>query len=164
MKPLALALLLACPCTLVACQRYRPRPLDLPRHHAAVEARDPSATDVVAYANGLAAVSGGAGTYDPSDGLSLDEAEVVALYFNPQLRVARLRADVPRFGAAEAGRWQDPEFGIDAERIIESVEHPWVLGGTLSFTIPLSGRLGVEKEQARAEAGLLAWLARLIGV
>jgi outer membrane protein TolC len=84
--------------------------------------------------------------------LSLREAEVVALFFNPHLRLARQRARVPRAGAAEAGRWEDPELGIDGERIIESVEHPWVLGGMLNLTIPLSGRNGAEKGKALAEA------------
>ena len=145
-------LLLLCPLAVSACQRYAPVPLDLTTHHVAVEARDPSAADVVAYASRLASSGGRPVAYDPADGLSRDEAEVVALFFNPQLRLARLKADVPRVGAAEAGRWEDPELDIDAERIVESVEHPWVLGGTLSFTIPLSGRPGVEKEKARAEA------------
>ena len=144
--------LVACPLLLSACQRYAPVPLDLAAHRANVAARDPSAGEVVEYAKRLAATRASPAAYDPADGLSLDEAEAVALFFNSELRVVRLRADVPRVGAAEAGRWEDPELGIDAERIVESVEHPWVLGGTLSFTVPLSGRLGIEKEKARAEA------------
>jgi outer membrane protein, heavy metal efflux system len=92
----------------------------------------------------------------------------VALFFNPQLRVARLRASVARVGAAEAGRWQDPELAVDGERIIESVQEPWVLLGSLNFTLPLSGRLGVEKKQARAEVSAahlraLAEERRLLG-
>ena len=156
MNKLRPLLLLACPMLLSgllsACQRYTPAPLDLAAHRAAVEARDPGDAAVVDYARRLAAPDDVAAAYDPADGLSLEEAEVVALFFNPQLRLARLKAAVPRVGAADAGRWEDPELGIDGERIVESVEHPWVLGGTLSFTIPLSGRLGVEKEKARAEA------------
>jgi cobalt-zinc-cadmium efflux system outer membrane protein len=115
-----------------------------------MEARDPDAEAVAAYSRKLL---GGPTTapYDPTDGLGLREAEVVALFFNPQLRVARLKANAARAGAAEAGRWQDPEFGIDAERIIESVDEPWVLAGTPSITLPLSGRLRIEKEQAKAE-------------
>src|SRR5688572_284171 len=108
MKPVGLAVIFACPFVLVACQRYSPAPLDLAGHHAAVAARDPSATDVIAYARRLGAPPEGAAKYDPSDGLSLAEGEVVALFFNPQLRLARLKADVPRVGAAEAGRWEDP--------------------------------------------------------
>lgn len=137
---------------LPACQRYSRMPLDVTAHHVSVAGRDPTAAEVVAYANRLAATGRVPKVYDPSDGLVLDEAEVVALFFNPDLRLARLRAEVPRVGATEAGRWEDPELGIDAERIIESVEHPWVLGGLLSFTVPLSGRLGIERQKARTEA------------
>ena len=152
MIKLRCAFLLLVPVGLLGCQRYSRVPLDLSAHRAAVEGRDPAASEVVGYAHQLAAAGRATETYDPNDGLTLDEAEVVALFFNPELRLARLKADVPRVGAAEAGRWEDPELGIDAERIIESVEHPWVLGGTLSFTIPLSGRLRVERDKARTEA------------
>ena len=148
-----LSVLIVVPLVLSACQRYTPAPLDLAAHHAAIYARDISDGRVGEYARRLAETGRVPLTpYDPADGLSLDEAEVVALMFNPDLRLARLRAEVPRVGAAEAGRWEDPELGVDAERIIESVEHPWVLGGTLSFTVPLSGRLGVERQKAGAEA------------
>jgi outer membrane protein, heavy metal efflux system len=135
---------------LSACQRYSRSPLDLRSHHAAVEARGLSGEEVIEYAQHLARPPRTI-AYDPSDGLSLQEAEVVALFFNPQLRVARLKANVARVGAAEAGRWQDPELGVDVERIIKSVPEPWVLIGTLSLTLPISGRLGVEKKQANAE-------------
>jgi outer membrane protein, heavy metal efflux system len=150
-KLLRLPLLLLAPIAVPACQRYAHAPLDLAAHRACVAARDPSDAGVVQYANCLAASDHAPEAYDPSDGLSLDEAEVVFLFFNPELRLARLRAAVPRVGAAEAGRWEDPELGIDAERIIQSVENPWVLGGTLSFTIPLSGRLGVARKKAHSE-------------
>jgi outer membrane protein TolC len=144
--------LLLLPVVLPACQRYARAPLDLPAYRASLERRDPAAADVVRYAEHLAAAGRGADRYDPGDGLTLQEAEVVTLFFNAEVRLARLKADVPRVGAAEAGRWEDPELGVDAERIISSVEHPWVLGGMLSFTVPLSGRLGVERDKARAEA------------
>jgi outer membrane protein TolC len=152
MNKLRWPILLLATMLLPACQRYAPAPLDLAAHHRAIAGRDPSATAVVEYASRLAAGRQAPAAYDPGDGLVLDEAEAVALVFNPQLRLARLRARVPRVGAAEAGRWDDPELGIDAERIVESVQHPWVLGGTLSFTIPLSGRLGLERDKALGEA------------
>lgn len=137
---------------LSACQKYSIAPLDLEGHQRSLEARDPAASPVVEYARTLGAPAQRGGAFDPSDGLSLDEAEVVALFFNPQLRVARLKAEVPRVGAAAAGRWEDPQFGIDVERIIESVQHPWVLAGTIHFTLPLSGRLEVERQKAEEEA------------
>ncbi len=142
-----------CPC----CPRASgTKAADRPSAHAPIGDRDPAAPAEAAYARRLArddrADPAAAADYDPADGLSLGEAEAVALLFNPELRLARLKADVPRLGAAEAGRWEDPELGFDAERILQSVRDPWVLAGTLSLTIPLSGRLGVEKRKANADA------------
>src|SRR5688500_11327643 len=123
---------------LAGCQQYRPSPLDLGGHPSRLSARDAAAPEVAEYAAGLAALGDAAPEpFDAGDGLSLREAEVVALFFNPKLRLARLKAKVPLVGAKEAGRWEDPELGIDGERILESVEHPWVLAGTLSFTIQI---------------------------
>ena len=50
--------------------------------------------------------------YDPSDGLELEEAELVALVFNPDLRIERLRVERAAAVAGHAGRWNDPQLGI----------------------------------------------------
>lgn len=150
--PITALLIPALSAALGGCQRYSRSPLDLDAHRAAVALRSPIRPDVVEFARRSGAAPAGSGRYDPSDGLSLPEAEAVALFFNPQLRLARQRANVPRAGAAEAGRWEDPELAVDAERIIESVRDPWVLGGMLNITLPLSGRTGSERRKAMAEA------------
>ena len=152
MNRIGFLIYLLCLMALAGCQPYRPSPLDLDAHHADLAARDPFAPDVLAYARQLAVPGTQPSAFDAGDGLSLREAEVVALFFNPDVRVARLKANVPRVGAAEAGRWEDPQLGIDGERIIEGTDEPWVLGGVVNLTIPISGRLGVEREQARSEA------------
>jgi len=145
---------MVCAAPLAGCQTYVARPLHLDSHPLAVQDRDPAGHAVVAFARQLAAerVFADGVDFNAADGLTLVEAEVVALFFNPDLRVARLRAKVPTIGAASAGRWSDPYFQLDVERILESVAHPWVASGTLNFTIPLSGRLGVERDRALAEA------------
>lgn len=139
---------------LAGCQTYRPAPLNLRAHAAAWEDRDPASPGVIAYGRRLAssAAHGTDAGFDPADGLSLGEAGVVALLFNPQLRAARLKARVAAVGATEAGRWEDPVLQVDAERIIRAVENPWVVGGLLNLTLPLSGRLVLEKGRAVAEA------------
>lgn len=91
-------------------------------------------------------------TYMPDDGLTLEEAELLALYLNPRLRSARQDARVLKASARYAGLWDDPEIGADALRILEDVEKPWIAGASLSFSIPISGRLAVAKDQAEAEA------------
>lgn len=139
---------------LCGCQGYVPLSLDLDAHHAAWTLRSPEDAQVAAYAARLAEADPGRAAYDPSDGLSLHEAELVALVLNPSLRTARLEARVPALGAAETGRWADPTLSFDAMRIAESVDEPWILGGSLGFTIPISGRLAMAKQLALAEADL----------
>lgn len=159
-SPVAVALAGACVVWLPACESYTRRPLDvaLTREHFA--ARDPSGLDARGFAERLARAEGAPlDGFDASDGLTLAEAEPVALVFNRELRVARLEADVSRAGAENAGRWEDPTLGVDVERILSGVADPWVVAGTVGLTIPVSGRLGVER--ARADAHYLAVLERL---
>jgi outer membrane protein, heavy metal efflux system len=138
---------------LTGCRSYQPRPLDLAAYDEIWKQRSPSAPEVIAFANGLADRSpdSSLAPFDPSDGLSLSEAEKVALVFNPDLRLARLRAKVAAAGVEHAGDWDDPAFNLELERILESVSDPWVIASSISFTVPLSGRLGASKNLASAE-------------
>lgn len=141
------ALLLVVLASVSGCSTYSASPLDASGHLAEVEARSHRSEAVRTFADRLAASTVGL-TFDPVDGLSLAEAEVVALLFNADLRRARLEANVARLGAAEAGRWDDPSLGIDIERIISGTDDPWVIGGLVDLTIPLSGRLRIEGQLA----------------
>lgn len=145
------ALLLAIPLA-GGCQTYESVPL---RDEAVLSAwRDRSvALPLVSeFAAEQSRLTGSESVFNSADGIDLWEAEAVALLFNPSLRTARLSARVSQVGSAEAGRWDDPRLGIDAERIISGADSPWIVGGLLNLTIPLSGRLAVEKHLAGAEA------------
>lgn len=162
---IGLALLAA---QLTACQSYEPLPLDLDAHHSEWAQRRPDADSVVAYAAALAAQGEPVERFAIADGLSLIEAEVVALVFNPDLRVARLRAGVPGAAAREGGRWNDPELSVDLGYIVDNVPDPWIIGGSIGFTIPLSGRPGIEQDLDRATeraevaaAQAAEWLVRM---
>ena len=143
---------------LSGCQSYQPRPLDPEEHRAGWLERSPQSAGVVEFAKQLAD-SDSVSEYDPSDGITCAEAELIALVFNPQLRLARLQAGMTAATAEHAGLWDDPEFSIDVLRITESVSTPWVITPGLAFTIPISGRLEVEK--SRADAALRAELTRV---
>lgn len=136
---------------LTGCQTYQSSPLDHEVHAAAWRARGAGDEKVRDFARHLEATAPEKAKFNPHDGLTLHEAEIVALVYNPDLRVARLRADVASATAEHAGRWEDPTFGIDLLRITESVPNPWIVGAGLSLTIPVSGRLAVEKSRAGAE-------------
>jgi outer membrane protein, heavy metal efflux system len=134
------------------CQSYKPIPLQDEAILAAWRARSPSLPLVSDFAAEQAKITDTASVFDVADGIGLAEAETIALLYNPALRSSRLLARVALVGSAEAGRWEDPRFGIDAERIISGVDDPWVVGGLVNLTIPLSGRLTAEKRLAAAEA------------
>ncbi len=133
------------------CKSYHRKPLDLAATREAFAARDAGAGTARAFAERLARAEGVAPAFDPADGLTLAEAEPVALLFNRDLRLARLEADVARATADNAGLWDDPVLGVDVERIVSGVPDPWVVAGTLGLTIPISGRLAAEKARAGAE-------------
>ena len=138
---------------LVGCQQYQPKPLDLAAHEADWRMRTPAGEAVRSFAHRLSERAGDTSdAFDPTDGLSLAEGELVALVFNPDLRLARLRAGVSAASVQHAGRWDDPQFSIDVLRITQSVPDRWVITPGLAFTIPISGRLRAEKARAAAAA------------
>lgn len=145
---------------LPACRSYEAAPLTPETHWEAWQGRTPSDATVRAFVERLASAGDAdASAFDATDGLALHEGELVALVFNPDLRIARQRAGVAAATAGHAGDWDDPEFAIDVLRITESVSSPWVVTPGLALTIPVSGRL--EAEKARADAALHAALDRV---
>jgi len=88
-------------------------------------------------------------TFDLGDGASLSEGEVLALFYNADLRTARLVAGVALASYENAGLWQDPEFGFDAAQVL-SPGNDFEYGATLELTLPVSGRLAVERARAGA--------------
>ncbi|MFM7132884.1 MAG: hypothetical protein ACKO0W_01055, partial [Planctomycetota bacterium] len=105
------------------CRSYGPSPLALDAHEATFVARDASASEVAEFARSLAPAGAGAAAFDPSDGLSVGEAEIVALVFNPDLRERRLAAGIAAAGAAHAADWDDPrEFAARLERAHEGID------------------------------------------
>lgn len=136
---------------LTGCQLYEASPLDSSSHAATWRDRSPSSEQVRDFARRLETTAPRSVPFNPGDGITLAEGEVVALVFNPDLRLARLKAGVAKATADFAGRWDDPELSIDVLKVTEGVPNPWVLGSALSFTIPISGRLQVEKSRAKAD-------------
>lgn len=135
---------------LAGCQSYAPQPLDLRQYDQNWRSYLPDSGEVQALVQELIQDESEL-VFDPSDGFSLPEAEALALVLNPQLRIERESARVAEAGAAYAGLWDDPELSADVLRIVQSVSHPWTASAGVGFTIPLSGRLGVEKSLAAAE-------------
>lgn len=146
--------MLAALASFAGCQSYQRHPLNLDEAKVSWLARTPEHQNVRSLALQLAESAGASPTYDPNDGLSLHEGEVVALVFNADLRQSRLEAGVATAHAAYAGLWEDPVLGVDFERVVRSAggANPWVGGGTLGLTVPISGRLEAAKSHADARA------------
>ncbi|MEO1129284.1 MAG: TolC family protein [Planctomycetota bacterium] len=134
---------------LAGCQIYEPSPLNFDAHRAGLSGRVDAVEPISAFVERLE----GMGTDVPAgfsmtDGVSVGEAEVLALFYNADLRAARLRAGVALADYETAGLWEDPELGFDGAEILAPSGSPFEFGLTLSLTIPISGRLGVEKDRA----------------
>jgi cobalt-zinc-cadmium efflux system outer membrane protein len=143
---------------LTGCQSHPRKPLDVAGHVAEYHARSVSAPAVAEFAASLNAATPGRITFDTADGLTLEEAEVVALVFSPELREARARAGVASASAANAGLWEDPMVDVSIERMLTSMGRPWTVMGGLGFTLPITGVPKYEKQMA--EGGLTVELAR----
>jgi hypothetical protein len=89
---------------LTGCQSYAPKPPDLATYHAAWLERSPASAKVSAYAEQFARPTAAADESRSGDELSLAQAEMVALVFNPELRLARSRAGVTRATPARRER------------------------------------------------------------
>lgn len=139
---------------LAGCQTYARKPLDSQAHRSAWAARSVDDENMGQYAARLGLALPPSSSLAPGEEVTLAAAEVVALAYNADLRSARARAAVALASAENAGLWDDPAVSLDALRIVESVPEPWVIGGAVGFTIPLSGRLRVEKARAAAEHAL----------
>lgn len=141
---------------MAACQSYRPEPIDLAMHAQEFAARLPASEAVREYVAVLQRRLPETRAYDPTDGIDLHEARLLALLFNPELRAARLRAGVARASRDYAGLWTDPALSVNFARILESVAHPWIVVGDLDLTIPITGRPGLARELAGTQLAL-AW-------
>lgn len=135
---------------LVGCQSYDRVPLDLTAYRDALDQRLTETEPLDAYVDRLDA-SGATvpEAFDLDDGITPAEGEVVALFYNPELRLVRLEAGVALADFETAGLWEDPVFGFDGAEILSS-SAPFEYGLTLSLTIPISGRLAVAKDRAGA--------------
>jgi outer membrane protein, heavy metal efflux system len=131
-------------------QTYQSKPLELVSHNNKWLEQAPESITVMDFVKRIENESGKSFDYNPLNGVTLSEAKMIALVYNPDLRVARLKANVTTANAKNAGLWDDPSLSFDVLKVTESIPKPWTVASSLSFTIPLSGRLRAEKNQATA--------------
>jgi cobalt-zinc-cadmium efflux system outer membrane protein len=146
-------------CGLVGCQSYERSALDLGAHRLVVDARLDQMESIRAFAARLDTPAADAKRFAIDDGLSVGEGEVLALFYNRDLHRARLQAGVALAQREHAGRWADPVLGFDGTDVLSAAD-PFDFGVTLNLTIPISGRLGVERD--RADVAYALELQRLL--
>lgn len=145
------------------CQHVPPQPLDFTATRDAHRARLPELEPVRAYLErAYPHSSAPVDTFNLDDGVSLEEGQALALWYNPQLRVARIEAEGAAALGAASGRWPDPQLEVSAGRkeIEEStggllrdagsVSREWIDAASLQITVPLSGRLRAERRMLKA--------------
>jgi cobalt-zinc-cadmium efflux system outer membrane protein len=158
-----------CACTialaallLAGCQHISPEPIDLRAMQHAIAARELDVPPVREALERLSRPGEVPAAFDLADGISLPEGEAIALWYNPELRIARLEAEKVKAVAAAAGRWPDPQLGIEAGKkeveeaaglpgAARGISHAMINAASLSITIPLSGRIGAERRASTAE-------------
>ncbi len=101
------------------CRTHQRQPLQLADYAEQWPDRPLDIEPIQQYAAMLAGSPESPAPFDSSDGLSLHEAEAVALHFNPQLRLARADAEVPLASARQAGWWPDPQFEAELLRFVD---------------------------------------------
>ena len=146
--PIPRLLTLVAVVTATSCQTYSPEPVDVAEHARLFAARVPDGGSIGAFVARLRDRDAPTAGVDLGDGIELREARYVALLLNPDLRTSRLRAGVAQVSTENAGLWADPELSGDLVRILETVAHPWLVGGALGITLPITGRLGLEQDLA----------------
>ena len=83
---------------------------------------------------------------------SCEDAALIARIGNPEVNELRLKCANTARVARETGWWDDPEFEMDLNRIVQSSQHPFLMGSSLTFAIPLSGAPKLDERAAEGYA------------
>ena len=122
-----------------------------------VEWADVLSADLALFAQSIHHPNPAPALFDPADGVLLEEAELIALFYNVDLRLARAELQITQSEAKHAGTLADPELNINLLRVLDAAGSPWIVGTDALFTIPLLGQKGFEERQAGQRALAQAW-------
>lgn len=88
---------------------------------------------------------------------SLEDVRLRALAFSPELNALRLAHATSEAKVAAAGYWDDPSLNLDVLRVLKEPKNPWIAGGSVSFTLPITGIPGLERRVAEAYSDADKW-------
>ena len=132
---------------LTSCVRYQPHPLDPPRSEQQFRTRSLSDRGLVAFLKRA---------YWPPAKLQLRDLYAVALYYNPELDVARAHLRTAQAGIVTANTRPNPSIGIGGG-YTNAPESPLVFYFTPSVVLETGGKRAIRT----LEAGKLAEAARV---
>ena len=140
-RPLAVVLVLTA-ATLSACQHVPPQPLHLDAVRVELTERLRHLDAIEAYAESESNPS--STPFDVDDGLTLDEATLVALWYNAEARFAREEVEHALARLELAGQITDPELNLGVGQkqvdVGNRIDKSLILESGLKITIPISGR------------------------
>ncbi len=151
---------------LPGCATYRPQPLDAAATASAFEARR---LDDAGLRRFVGEASGHPVTVWPPAAMDLEHLTLAALYFSPDLDVARAQLAAAEAGVTTAGARANPALAVTPEWVSnpEPGVRPWVLSVALDVPLTTAGKRAVRiaearnlSEAARLRLGEGAWQVR----
>ena len=142
-------LFVACATALVGgCATYRPEPISADNSAATLESRtldDPRLQQFIEL--GLARD----GKPDPTSPWDLSKLVLAALYYHPDLDIARAKLAASRAGVITAGQIPNPSVGVPLTyNSTVTTPSPWTIGVMINFLLETAGRRQYRTAQARA--------------
>ncbi len=128
------------------CIGYSPQPIDPFDEIARLEQRASSSHDLEIAPPGPAEWLPVQREIDLADGLDLREANALALFYAPEVRAARIAADVSAAQLLQAGLLANPELFLGPR--FSTSTGDLILPASLSWELPLWGKRGAEENLA----------------
>lgn len=156
MRPFILLILLM----LTACTHFQERPLNLAASATQLTARSLHSKELAAFLDSA--------HLPKSTAWNLDKLTLAALFYHPDLAVARAQADMADAAAITAAQRPNPSFSATPTWISNlAYVTPWIFVNSLSIPIETAGKRGfrMDKSKRLSEAARLrladtAWLVR----
>lgn len=151
--------------SLTGCARFEDHPLNSADSAARIEARVLSSVGLRDYINSVFANKTGQQT----KAWDIDRLTLAAIYYHPDLALARAQAETMDAAITTAGQRPNPNVALSPTWVtnIAMVAAPWIIGSSISIPIETAGKRGfrLDKTQHLTEAARLriadaAWLVR----
>ena len=142
-------LFVACATALVGgCATYRPEPISADNSAATLESRTLDDSRLQQFIElGLARD----GKPDPASPWDLSKLVLAALYYHPDLDIARAKLAASRAGVITAGQIPNPSVGVPLTyNSTVTTPSPWTIGVMINFLLETAGRRRYRTAQARA--------------